>query len=76
MKIISVNVSMPKTVDHEGRKVSTGIYKEPVDGRIMIRKLNLDGDGQADLSVHGGVYKAVYVYENQRWRPVRGYTDR
>jgi ferredoxin-NADP reductase/MOSC domain-containing protein YiiM/ferredoxin len=68
MKIISVNVSMPKTVDHEGRKVSTGIYKEPVDGRVMIRKLNLDGDGQADLSVHGGVYKAVYVYDLESYR--------
>ncbi len=62
MKLVSVNVSMPKTVDHLGRKVSTGIYNEPVAGRVMVRKLNLDGDGQADLTVHGGAYKAVYVY--------------
>ena len=63
MKLVSVNISMPKTVDHLGRKVSTGIYNEPVAGRVMVRKLNVDGDGQADLTVHGGVYKAVYVYD-------------
>ena len=68
MKLVSVNVSLPKTVDHEGRMVSTGIYKEPVDGRVMVRKLNLDGDGQADLSVHGGVHKAVYVYDLESYR--------
>jgi MOSC domain-containing protein YiiM len=62
MKVVSVNVSLPKTVEHEGRKVITGIYNEPVVGRVMVRKLNLDGDSQADLSVHGGVYKAVYFY--------------
>lgn len=73
MKLISVNVSLPKTVDHQGRLVSTGIFKEPVTGRVMVRKLNVDGDGQSDLLVHGGVYKAVYVYdmENIRyWREV------
>ena len=63
MKLVSVNVSMPKTVDHLGRQVSTGIYNEPVAGRVWVRKLNVDGDGQADLTVHGGVYKAVYVYD-------------
>lgn len=73
MKLISVNVSLPKTVDHQGRLVSTGIFKEPVTGRVIVRKLNVDGDGQSDLLVHGGVYKAVYVYdmENIRfWREV------
>ena len=45
-----------------GTSVSTGIYKEPVGGRVALRKLNLDGDGQADLTVHGGEYKAVYCY--------------
>jgi MOSC domain-containing protein YiiM len=68
MKIVSVNVSLPKIVKHEGRKVSTGIYNKPVAGRIMVRKLNLDGDGQADLSVHGGVYKAVYFYDLESYR--------
>jgi ferredoxin-NADP reductase/MOSC domain-containing protein YiiM len=73
MKLISVNVSMPKTVYHQGRVVNTGIYNEPVTGRVMVRKLNVEGDGQADLKVHGGVYKAVYIYdiENIRyWRKV------
>lgn len=68
MKVVSVNVSTPKTVEHEGRMVSTGIYNEPVTGRIMVHKLNLDGDGQADLSVHGGVYKAVYAYDLNSYR--------
>ncbi len=78
MKLVSVNVSVPKTVDHLGRRVSTGIYNEPVTGRVMVRKLNVDGDGQADLSVHGGVYKAVYVYdlENIRyWQQELGRDD-
>ena len=76
MKLVSVNVSLPKTVEHEGRMVSTGIYKEPVTGRVMVRKLNLDGDGQADLSVHGGVYKAVYVYDLESYRYWRRELDR
>jgi hypothetical protein len=78
MKLISVNVSLPKTVNHLGRKVSTGIYNEPVAGRVMVRKLSVDGDGQADLTVHGGVYKAVYVYdlENIRyWQQELGRDD-
>jgi MOSC domain-containing protein YiiM len=68
MKLVSVNVSLPKTVEHEGRSVSTGIFKEPAAGRVMVHKLNLDGDGQADLSVHGGVDKAVYVYDLESYR--------
>jgi MOSC domain-containing protein YiiM len=50
-----------------GRAVTTGIFKEPVRGRIALRKLNLDGDGQADLSVHGGEYKAVYCYQRSHY---------
>ena len=49
-KILSVNVSLPKEVDFEGQKVRTGIFKEPVEGRVMLRTLNLDGDKQADLT--------------------------
>jgi MOSC domain-containing protein YiiM len=60
--VVSVNVGLPRTVRWKGRDVTTGIFKEPVGGRIPIRRLNLDGDRQADLSVHGGVAKAVYVY--------------
>src|SRR5258708_20071435 len=62
MKVASVNVGLPREVIWRGRAVTTGIYKEPVDGRVALRKLNLDGDRQADLTVHGGEYKAVYCY--------------
>lgn len=62
MKLISVNTGLPREVTWHGRIVATGIFKEPVEGRVALRKLNLDGDRQADLSVHGGVDKAVYCY--------------
>jgi MOSC domain-containing protein YiiM len=62
MRVVSVNVGLPRQVSWQGRIVTTGIFKEPVKGRIMLRTLNLDGDGQADLTVHGGVDKAVYAY--------------
>ena len=61
-KLISVNVGLPREVDWDRKKVMTGIFKEPVDAAVMLRTLNLDGDRQADLSVHGGVSKAVYAY--------------
>lgn len=62
MKIVSVNVGLPREVQWHGRTVTTGIYKEAVQGRVALRKLNLDGDRQADLAVHGGENKAVYCY--------------
>lgn len=62
MKLVSVNCGMPREVTWRGRTVTTAIYKEPVKGRVALRKLNLDGDRQADLSVHGGAFKAVYCY--------------
>ena len=62
MKINSLNVGLPRDVLWHGRTVTTGIFKEPVAGRVALRKLNLDGDRQADLTVHGGEYKAVYCY--------------
>lgn len=62
MKLLSVNVSLPKEVPYQGKTIRTGIFKEPVQGRVMLRQLNLDGDGQADLVGHGGIHKAVYVY--------------
>ena len=61
-KILSVNVSLPKEIDFEGQKITTGIFKEPVDRGVILRTLNLDGDRQADLTVHGGPDKAVYAY--------------
>ena len=62
MKIVSLNVGLPREVTWHGRTVTTGIFKNPVPGRVMMRKLNLDGDAQADLTVHGGEHKAVYCY--------------
>ena len=67
MKIISVNVGLPRLVVRNGEPVSTGIFKEPVAGRVTMRTLNLDGDRQADLSVHGGPEKAVYVYPSEHY---------
>src|SRR6266480_4524904 len=62
MQLISVNTGLPGEVLWHGRRVVTGIFKQPVEGRVALRKLNLDGDRQADLTVHGGEYKAVYCY--------------
>jgi MOSC domain-containing protein YiiM len=62
MKLVSVNTGLPRDVTWHGRNVTTGIFKQPVQGRVALRKLNLDGDRQADLTVHGGEYKAVYCY--------------
>ena len=67
MKILSVNVGLPKEVTWQGKLVTTGIFKKPVDGPVMMRTLNLDGDQQADLTVHGGVTKAVYAYPSEHY---------
>jgi MOSC domain-containing protein YiiM len=67
MKIISVNVGLPRLVLRNDEPVSTGIFKEPVAGRVMMRTLNLDGDRQSDLSLHGGPQKAVYVYPSEHY---------
>jgi MOSC domain-containing protein YiiM len=62
MKLLSVNVSLPKDVPYRGATIRTGIFKEPVAGRVRVRTLNIDGDGQGDLKVHGGRDMAVYAY--------------
>jgi MOSC domain-containing protein YiiM len=62
MKLLSVNTGFPREVTWHGRPVITGIFKQPVQGRVSLCKLNLEGDRQADLTVHGGAYKAVYCY--------------
>jgi MOSC domain-containing protein YiiM len=62
MKVTSLNVGLPREVTWQGMNVSTGIFKQPVSGRLALRQLNLEGDRQADLRVHGGKYKAVYCY--------------
>jgi ferredoxin-NADP reductase/MOSC domain-containing protein YiiM len=74
MKLLSVNVGLPRPVEWKGETVTTGIFKEPVTGPVRVGTLNLEGDRQADLSVHGGWEKAVYAYpmENyRRWRELR-----
>jgi MOSC domain-containing protein YiiM len=71
MKVISVNVGLPREVAWNGGRVTTGIFKSPVSGSVPVRRLNLDGDRQADLTVHGGPYKAVYAYPIEhypKWR--------
>src|SRR5258708_33113656 len=62
MKLVSVNIGLPREITWHGRSVTTAIYKQPVEGRVALHKLNLNGDRQADLSVHGGEHKAVYCY--------------
>jgi MOSC domain-containing protein YiiM len=74
-QLVSLNVSLPKPVEQDGEIVWTGIFKEPVSGRVLLRRLNLDGDRQADLSVHGGIDKAVYAYpaeHYEHWNRVLG----
>ena len=71
MRVMSVNVGMPREVDRRGMKILTGIFKEPVASRLAVRRLNIEGDGQADLTVHGGPDKAVYAYPSEHYGPWR-----
>jgi len=72
MKVISVNVGLPREVASNGGRVTTGIFKSPVSGSVPVRRLNLDRDRQADLTVHGGPYKAVYAYPIEHYPKWRG----
>jgi MOSC domain-containing protein YiiM len=67
MKLLSVNVGRPREVEWDRRTIRTSIFKAPVPGRVQVRKLNLDGDQQSDLTVHGGVDKAVYAYPSEHY---------
>ncbi len=67
MKLLSINVAKPKNITYKGKQVLTGIYKNPTQSPLMLRTLNLDGDKQADLEAHGGIYKAVYVYSIENY---------
>ncbi len=67
MTILSLNIGLPREVAWQGKRVTTGIFKEPVDAPVMLRTLNLEGDRQADLTVHGGVSKAVYAYPSEHY---------
>jgi MOSC domain-containing protein YiiM len=66
-KLVSVNVGRPRTVAWKGTQVSTSIFKDPVESAVDVKKLNLRGDQQADLSVHGGPHKAIYAYPSEHY---------
>jgi MOSC domain-containing protein YiiM len=66
--LVSVNVGMPKDVSWQGRTVHTGVWKDPVSGPRMVRRLNIDGDGQGDTAGHGGEQRAVFVYQIGSYR--------
>jgi MOSC domain-containing protein YiiM len=72
MKILAVSVGGPREVEWQGRIVRTSIFKERVRDRVRIRRLNIDGDAQSDLSVHGGAEKAVYAYPGEHYAWWRG----
>ena len=77
-RLVSVNVGMPKDVQWRGKTVHTGIWKTPVDGPVMVRRLNIDGDGQGDLAGHGGEQRAVMVYQTESyeyWKTQLGRDD-
>jgi MOSC domain-containing protein YiiM len=67
MKVISINVGLPRDVESHGKTVRTAIFKDPVAGRVRVDRLNLAGDRQSDLTVHGGAEKAVYVYPAEHY---------
>ena len=67
MKLLSINVGLPREIEWKGKLVRTSIFKAPVPGRVRVAQLNLEGDQQSDLSVHGGVDKAVYAYPSEHY---------
>jgi MOSC domain-containing protein YiiM len=67
MNVLSINVGRPRDVEWRGEIVRTSIFKDPVAGTVRVNRLNLEGDQQSDLSVHGGVDKAVYVYPSEHY---------
>ena len=68
MKVLSVNVGLPRIVEYRGEPVVTGIFKSPIAGPVNVGELNLEGDRQADLRVHGGPLKSVYVYPSEHYK--------
>jgi len=78
MKLLSVNVGLPREIEWKGKMVRTSIFKDPMSGRVRVTNLNLEGDQQSDLTVHGGIHKAVYVYPSEHyafWRKELPGTD-
>jgi MOSC domain-containing protein YiiM len=74
--LVSVNVGLPREITWQGQTVFTGIWKEAVEGPRTVRRLNVDGDGQGDLLGHGGVHRAVYVYQLDSYRYWQGQMQR
>jgi hypothetical protein len=66
--LLAVNVGLPRDVSWQGRTVHTGVWKRPVDGPRLVRRLNVDGDGQGDLAGHGGEQRAVFVYQIEAYQ--------
>jgi MOSC domain-containing protein YiiM len=78
VKIVSINVGLPREVEWRGKAVRTSIFKAPVSGRVRVTRLNAEGDQQSDLSVHGGADKAIYAYPSEHyafWRDELPDTD-
>ncbi len=75
-RLVSVNVGMPKNVQWRGKTVYTGIWKTPVEGPVMVRRINIDGDGQGDLAGHGGEQRAVMVYQTESYDFWKTYLNR
>src|SRR3982750_32264 len=67
MRLLSVNVGLPREIEWKGKIVRTSIFKEPLSGRVRVSTLNVQADGQSDLTVHGGVDKAVYGYPSEHY---------
>jgi ferredoxin-NADP reductase/MOSC domain-containing protein YiiM len=74
--VVSINVGLPRDVEWQGKIVRTAIWKRPVQGRVMARRLNIDGDGQGDLAGHGGEHRAVMVYQLDSYRYWKRYLQR
>jgi MOSC domain-containing protein YiiM len=74
-RLISVNVGLPRETKWKSKLVTTGIFKEPVEGRVTVNTLNIEGDGQADLEAHGGPSKAIYAYPSEHYATWRGELD-
>jgi len=75
-RLVSVNVGLPRDIAWRGETVHTGIWKQPVQGRQMVRRLNIAGDGQGDLAGHGGEHRAVMVYQTDSYRHWEDYLGR
>src|ERR1700753_1280140 len=74
--VVSVNIGLPRDIEWQGKLVHTAVWKRPLPGRVMARRLNLDGDGQGDLAGHGGEHRAVMVYQLDSYRYWETYLQR